>query len=309
MSVGRFAPSPTGPLHLGNLRTALVAWLTARRAASAFHLRVEDLEAVPLAREHETEQLADLAALGLDWDGPVIRQTDRRAAHDAAIDHLAARGLLYECFCTRREIREATVAPHADLPEGAYPGTCRHLTERERAERRRSGRPPALRLRADGRQVAFADLLNGTVQGTIDDFVVRRNDGAPAYNLAVVVDDDHQGVEQVVRGDDLLDTTPRQVLLADLLDVTPPTYLHVPLALAPDGERLAKRRGARSLGDLRRLGVSIPEILLAMATSLGIDLARPPSTAADLLRDFEPRRIARQPWLVPPQGDGTGALG
>ncbi|HSL59118.1 MAG TPA: tRNA glutamyl-Q(34) synthetase GluQRS, partial [Acidimicrobiales bacterium] len=239
MAVGRFAPSPTGTLHLGNLRTALVAWLFARSSGSRFLVRMEDLDRVQSRPEHERGQLADLAALGLDWDGPVLRQSERFDRYEAAIARLDAAGLTYRCWCTRREIREAASAPHGDLPDGAYPGTCRDLPTRELAARERSDRPAALRLRADHATVGFTDRLVGPVSGRIDDVVLRRNDGVPAYNLAVVVDDADQGVEEVVRGDDLLSSTPRQLHLARLLDLAEPTHAHVPLALAPDGERLA----------------------------------------------------------------------
>ncbi|HSD77097.1 MAG TPA: glutamate--tRNA ligase family protein, partial [Solirubrobacteraceae bacterium] len=184
---GRFAPSPTGTLHLGNLRTALLAWLFARSAGGRFLVRMEDLDTGRARRAFEDEQLADLAALGLDWDGPVVRQSERIALYEEALGALRAQDLLYECWCTRREIREAASAPHGDLPGGAYPGTCLRLSAAELAERRASGRPPALRVRADAARVAFEDRLAGPVDGLVDDFVVRRNDGAIAYNLAVVV--------------------------------------------------------------------------------------------------------------------------
>ncbi len=211
---GRFAPSPTGPLHLGNLRTALLAWLMARAAGARFVLRIEDLDE-GRAREHWcTQQLADLEALGLDWDGPVVRQSERGSLYLAAIERLRENGLLYECWCTRAEIRDASSAPQGTLPGGAYPGTCRDLTAAQRRERAGLGRPPALRVRAQGAQVEFEDRVCGATRGVVDDFVVRRNDGAFAYNLAVVVDDAEQGVGEVVRGADLLDCTPRQLWLA-----------------------------------------------------------------------------------------------
>jgi glutamyl-tRNA synthetase len=226
---GRFAPSPTGDLHLGNLRTALLAWLFARRGGGRFLMRVEDLDTGRVRPGIEERQLADLAAIGIDWDGPVVRQSERLELYEAALRRLDT----YPCYCTRAEIREAASAPHG--PVGAYPGTCRELTADERAEREATGRPPALRVRADG---------------TVDDFVVRRGDGAYAYNLAVVVDDAEMGIDQVVRGDDLLDSTPRQVWLGRALGLPVPEYVHVPLVLGPDGERLAKRHGAVTLREL-----------------------------------------------------------
>jgi glutamyl-tRNA synthetase len=223
---GRFAPSPTGDLHLGNLRTALVAWLAARSEGTAFLVRMEDLDRVTSSREHERSQLEDLASLGLHHDGPVVRQSERFHHYEAAIAELARADLTYPCYCTRREIRDAAAAPHgAPL---RYPGTCRDLTVGERSARERAGRRPALRLRSAGQQVRVHDLLVGEVDAEIDDVVLRRNDGVPAYHVAVVVDDAFQGVTQVVRGDDLLPVTPTQVFLQRLLRLRTPRYLHVP---------------------------------------------------------------------------------
>jgi glutamyl-tRNA synthetase len=295
--IGRFAPSPTGPLHLGNLRTALVAWLFARVADSAFLLRVEDLQPHPESRRLEDEQLADLRALGLDWDGPVVRQSDRRAEHDAAIAALEARGLTYPCFCTRREIAEAAAAPHG--PPGAYPGTCRDLSAAQVAALAAEGRPPALRLRADGAPVTVVDDLRGAVTEVVDDLVLRRNDGVPAYNLGVVVDDAHQGVEQVVRGDDLLPSTPRQAHLADLLGLARPRWAHVPLVLGPDGERLAKRHGAVTLAELAASGVDAAEVRSMLAESLALAEPGEPVTTSELVGRFDPARIPPDPWVWP----------
>src|SRR3954462_1831663 len=203
---GRFAPSPTGTLHLGNLRTALLAWLFARSQDARFLVRMEDLDTGRVRERHYNEQLRDLAALGLDWDGPVVRQSDRLELYADAVERLRADALIYECWCTRAEIREAASAPHGALPEGFYPGTCLRLTEAERAARRAEGRPPALRVRAGAASVTFTDRVAGEVTGLVDDFVVRRNDGAYAYNVAVVVDDAAQRIGEVVRGADLLDS-------------------------------------------------------------------------------------------------------
>lgn len=162
-------------------------------------MRIDDLDSGRVRAGVGEQQLADLAALGLDWDGPVVRQSERRELYDAALEQLDARGHLYRCYCTRAEIREAASAPHGAPPEGASPGTCRELTRAQRAERELAGRPPALRLRADGSVVSFTDRLLGTYAGVVDDLVVRRNDGAPAYNLAVVVDDTAQIAEPLAR--------------------------------------------------------------------------------------------------------------
>ncbi|MEZ5266023.1 MAG: tRNA glutamyl-Q(34) synthetase GluQRS [Acidimicrobiales bacterium] len=250
---GRFAPSPTGALHLGNLRTALAAWCAARGGGRGFLVRMEDLDRVTASAAHEAGQLADLAAIGLDWDGPVVRQSERFDRYFEALATLRAADLVYPCYCTRREIREeirgAASAPHG-LPEGAYPGRCRRLTATERARLEGEGRWPAWRLRTDGEEISFVDEVAGPTAGRVDDVVLARNDGVPAYNLAVVVDDAAQGVSQVVRGDDLLSSTPRQIHLQRLLGLPTPTYLHVPLVLGADGQRLAKRHGAVTLAQL-----------------------------------------------------------
>lgn len=294
MATGRYAPSPTGPLHVGNLRTALLAWLFARTAGSRFLLRVDDLDPADARAEHEAGQLADLAAIGIDWDEPVLRQSERRSAHDDAVAALVAAGRTYECWCTRREIREAAAAPHG--PAGAYPGTCRRLTDAQRAERRGSGRPAALRLDAGEELVTVVDRLHGEVALVVDDLVLRRNDGIPAYNLAVVVDDAAQGVEEVVRGDDLLDSTPRQVLLGRLLGLPIPAYAHVPLVLGPDGTRLAKRHGAVTLADLAAGGVGVDAVVSRLAASLGLASDGEPVSASQLLDRFDPGALPTSPW-------------
>lgn len=310
MITGRFAPSPTGPLHLGNLRTALVAWLAARAAGGRFLVRMEDLDRVTSSRAHEAAQLRDLERLGLDWDGEVVRQSERFDRYAAAIASLEARGLVYECFCTRREIREAAAAPHGEAPEGVYPGTCRTLDTSGRDARRAAGRPAALRLHGRARRVAFTDLLHGPSAGEVDDVVLRRNDGVAAYNLAVVVDDHAQGVTQVVRGDDLLSSTPRQLALWDLLGQGPPPgYLHVPLLLAPDGARLAKRHGAVTLDDLAAVGVAPELVLTRLAASLGLAAPGERPTPAELVERFAVERLPRTPWrLTPDDLAGHGSM-
>jgi glutamyl-tRNA synthetase len=283
---GRFAPSPTGTLHLGNLRTALLAWLFARSRDGRFLVRMEDLDIGRVRDRFYEEQLADLQALGLDWDGPVVRQSQRLVLYDRAVETLRAQGLVYECWCTRAEIREAASAPHGDLPEAAYPGTCLRLTEREREQRRSRGRPPALRVRADAARVAFDDLLVGPFEGVVDDFVVRRNDGAYAYNLAVVVDDADQGIAEVVRGLDLLDSTPRQLWLGARLGLPAPRHAHVPLMLGPDGARLAKRHGAVTLAARAALGESPDDVRAALAASLRLCDSDERPSARELAQRF-----------------------
>jgi glutamyl-tRNA synthetase len=282
-SDGRFAPSPSGRLHLGNLRTALLAWLFARSAGGSFLLRVEDLDRARSKPEHERRQIADLRAIGLDWDREAPRQSERTPRYREALEELHAAGRVYPCWCTRAEIRAAAEAPHGPLPEGAYPGTCKGLTAEERAERERSGRPAALRLNAQAARIEFQDRLHGAMTGVVDDFVLWRGDDTPAYQLAVVVDDADQSVTEVVRGDDLLDSTPRQIELARLLGLPIPRYAHVPLVLGPDGERLAKRDGAVTLED-RDPG----EALSWMASSVGLAEPGEAVTPRDLIPRFDP---------------------
>jgi glutamyl-tRNA synthetase len=281
---GRFAPSPSADLHIGNLRTAVLAWLFARSTRRRFLIRVEDLD----DRTHDdiaARQLSDLAAIGITWDEEPQWQTAHPQRYDAVIGELAGRGLLYECYCSRRDILNAPRAPHA--PEGAYPGSCRNLSDAQRAERREGGRPPALRLRTDAGEYTVTDLIHGRFTGAVDDFVLRRGDGVPAYNLAGVVDDAHSGVDQVVRGDDLLASSPRQAYLAHLLGYPEPTYAHVPLALNAEGKRLAKRDGAVTLAEL-----GVPRAWALLTDSLG----KPGADLAGLLAGFDPAQLPRKPW-------------
>jgi glutamyl-tRNA synthetase len=295
---GRFAPSPTGPLHLGNLRTALVAWLMARRGGGEFIVRMEDIDRVTSSLQHEADQLASLQSIGLDWDGDVVRQSDRFDLYRQAIDRLRGDGLVYECYCTRREIRQATRAPQGTDSEGVYPGTCRSLTERERDALRSGGRRAALRLMSDGRVESFDDRFSGPQSGPVGDLVLQRNDGVPAYNLAVVVDDAAQGVTEVVRGDDLVASTPGQIMLHRLLDLPIPHYAHIPLVLAPDATRLAKRHGAVTLADLAERGMSPGDVCARLAASLGMGTGERAVMAPELLDVFDPTRIPRPPWTL-----------
>lgn len=309
---GRFAPSPSGDLHVGNLRTALLAWLFARSSGRRFLVRLEDLDRV--AAGAADRQLADLAALGLDHDGAVLVQSERTAVYERAIDRLVADGRTYECFCTRREIREAASAPHpsADpvtVAAQLYPGTCRDLTDEQVADRRAAGRPSALRLRSEVREWPVTDVLHGEYSGVVDDLVLRRNDGVAAYNLAVVVDDAAQDVDQVVRGDDLLASAPRQAYLATLLGMTTPTYAHVPLALNTAGQRLAKRDGAVTLAQLIDRGSTAADVLSVLAVSLGLAVPGEPVTPRRLLSRFDPAALPRTPWIVRPDDLVAGTTG
>ena len=322
---GRYAPSPSGDLHLGNLRTAILAWVFARRTGRHFLMRMEDLNRV---KEGSAErQLEDMEALGLDWDGPVAWQSKRLDLYRRVVAALVERGLVYECYCTRREIHEAPSAPHA--PPGAYPGTCRDLTEVEReagrTKMRALNREPSLRLRADTHSYEVTDLYAGHTLGDVDDFVLVRGDGMFAYNLVAVVDDIETGVDQVVRGDDLLSSSPRQAYLTDLLALAAPwlfphpdrlgagptvagtaspphpsahlSYIHVPLALNTDGARLAKRDGAVTLRDRLEKGESPEDVAETIGDSLGLAGCR---NARDILEAFDPEALPRAPWIYTP---------
>ncbi|MEN4473357.1 tRNA glutamyl-Q(34) synthetase GluQRS [Mycolicibacterium cosmeticum] len=283
-AAGRFAPSPSADLHIGNLRTALLAWLFARSTARRFLVRVEDLDDRTFA-DVAARQIADLAAIGLTWDAPPEYQRSHRDRYAAVLAGLTERGLVYECYCSRKDILSAPRAPHA--PEGAYPGTCRDMPR----HRARADRPPALRLRSDVTEYTVTDLLHGQYSGVVDDFVLRRGDGVVAYNLAVVVDDAAQGVDQVVRGDDLLSSSPRQAYLAQLLGHPIPVYAHVPLVLNAEGKRLAKRDGAVTLAE-----IGVPRALGQIAASLGLSGATP----AEMLTGFDPAALPTGPWIYQP---------
>lgn len=292
---GRFAPSPTGPLHLGSLRTALVAWLFARSQGARFLIRIEDLDRQRSRTGIETGQLADLAALRIASDELPVRQSERGERYARALELLHAQDRLYPCFCTRADIRAAASAPHDDLPAGAYPGTCLRLPSAERRRRVASGEPHALRVRADGLRIPVQDRLLGEFEGVVDDFVVRRADGVVAYQLAVVVDDAAQGIGEVVRGADLADSTPRQILLARLLGLEVPRYAHVALVMGPDGRRLAKRHRAATMADR---GEPPAATLAWLAHSLGLAAGRDAiADPAELLAEFDPARLPRAPVL------------
>lgn len=312
MLTGRFAPSPTGELHLGNARTALLAWLHARAAGGTFILRMEDLDAGRVRDEFYETQLADLRWMGLDWDeGPDVGgphapylQSRRVQRYREALDRLAAAGSLYPCFCSRREILEAASAPHAGDEEGPrYPGTCLRLDPASARDRAR-GEPFALRFRTPPGPIGFTDLLQGDLefdpQREVGDFVVRRKDGVASYQLAVVVDDAAMGVSHVVRGADLLPSTARQILLYRALAISPPAWLHVPLLLGGDGERLAKRHAAPSLRELRESGADPENVAGWLASSAGVVDSVLPRTPAELIPSFSVRRLRRDPTRLGP---------
>ncbi|WP_345472540.1 tRNA glutamyl-Q(34) synthetase GluQRS [Glutamicibacter ectropisis] len=292
MGAGRFAPSPSGPLHLGNLRTAILAWLFARSTQRDFLLRIEDLDRVRSGAE--ATQIFELESLGLQFDGSLLRQSERLPLYFEAVKQLEERGLVFPCFCSRKDIAEAASAPHA--APGAYPGTCRNLSSAER-EVKAKERPAALRLRSEVTEFSVHDQLAGDYTGVVDDFVLVRNDGAPAYNLAVVLDDALCGIDQVVRGDDLLSSAPRQAYLATLLSYEVPDYVHVPLALNTKGQRLAKRDGAVTLEEITEHGVHPADVVAILLESLGL-----PSTSLQAaLEAFDPVNLPREPWIVEPE--------
>jgi glutamyl-tRNA synthetase len=309
---GRFAPSPTGPLHLGNARTAFLAWLAARSAPGELVMRVEDLDGPRVRPGIEERILAELRWLGLDWDeGPDVggprgpyRQSERSPAYAEALARLRAAGLAYPCFCSRAEIAAASQAPHGPGDDGPpYPGTCRGLPAAEVA-RRSDLRPPAWRLRVEPGPVELDDGVHGRrafdVAREVGDFVVMRADGIAAYQLGVVVDDAAMGVTDVVRGDDLLPSTARQLLLYRALGLAPPRFAHVPLVVGGDGERLAKRHGALSLGELVARGAERRAVVGLLAELSGLAPAGARVDARDLVAGFALGRIRRDPSPLSP---------
>lgn len=307
---GRFAPSPSGEMHLGNAWTALLVWLQVRSQGGAVVLRIEDLDPDRCRQEYTAQLIRDLHWLGLDWDeGPDIggpygpyRQDERRHLYQQALDRLAARGLVYPCYCTRAEIRAAASAPHAGEDEQPYPGTCRRLTAEAGEEKARQGRRPAFRLMVPDETLKFTDSLHGQVAQNIGracgDFIVRRTDGVHAYQLAVVVDDAAMAITHILRGDDLLASTPRQLYLYRLLGLTPPAFAHVPLLCGTDGHRLSKRQRGLSLAALRDRGLAAADIVGYLAHKAGLIPDRKPIAAGDLIGRFSLDLLPRTPVIV-----------
>ena len=298
---GRFAPTPSGRMHLGNVFAALVAWLSVRAAGGEMVLRIEDLDPRAASRERAELLMDDLRWLGLDWDEGPFWQSERGSAYDDAIERLAQAGLTYPCFCSRAELHAAS-APHASDGTPVYAGTCRGLAAEE-AARRASVRPPATRLRVPDANdpagvIEFCDLAYGPQREVLarecGDFLVRRSDGVVAYQLAVVVDDALMGVTQVVRGCDLLGSCARQIYLCRLLGFEPPEYGHVPLLVAPDGRRLSKREKDLDLGALRERGVTAERVVGTLAAAAGLADAGCVATPAELVHDFSWNRLCRE---------------
>lgn len=303
--VGRFAPSPSGRLHLGNLFCSLLAWLSAKSQGGRIVLRIEDLDPARTSRAYADALERDLAFLGLVWDeggsaggpGAPYYQSERTALYEQALTRLEARGLVYPCFCSRAQLHAAE-APHAADGEPIYAGCCRNLTPAQVRARERT-RAPALRLEVPDRVYALVDGHCGAYAQNLaadcGDFILRRSDGVFAYQLAVVADDAAMGVTEVVRGRDLLSSAPRQLYLYELLGAAPPRFCHTPLLLAPDGRRLSKRDADLGLDALRARGFSAAEITGRLAFAAGLT-ARPAAAAPEeLLSVFS--------WDKVPQGD------
>lgn len=284
-------------MHLGNARTFLLAWLSIRSRGGTLLLRIEDIDGPRVKSGALAQTLDDLRWLGLDWDGDVLVQSDRLALYRDAAARLVAAGLAYPCVCTRKEVEEAASAPHEAGADGpVYPGTCRgrfgSLAEAEAA----TGRPAALRFRVDVAVVPFVDGFAGAQEGRIaGDFVIQKRDGGPAYQLAVVVDDAAQGVTEVLRADDLLPSTPRQLLLYGALGLRPPQFVHVPLVVGGDGRRLAKRHGDTSLRHFREQGVTAAAVVGYLAFLCGLRPRGSACNAHELLGENALATLTRTP--------------
>jgi glutamyl-tRNA synthetase len=295
----RFAPSPTGDLHLGGAWTALASWVVARRAGGMSTLRFEDLDAPRVVAGARARIEEDLRWLGLDWDEEPLEQSARSALYEQAVAAVAGRGVGYPCDCSRAEIARAASAPH-EGEEAVYPGFCR-----DRDPSRPMKRPPALRARVPDEVVAYEDGAVGrfaqNLRREVGDFVLRRGDGVFAYQLAVVVDDAAMGITDVVRGADLVGSTPRQIWLARELAVAAPRFVHVPLVVAPDGARLEKRTHGATVRGLREAGVSAEAIVGTLARGLGLWKAPSAASAIDVARASASGAIvwARSPWSFP----------
>ena len=306
MTVGRFAPSPSGRIHLGNLLCCLLAWLSARQKGGKVVLRIEDLDTARCKRPYTEQMIEELCWLGLTWDeGPGVGgpdgpyyQSERTALYEQALEKLERMGLVYPCYCTRAELHAAS-APHRSDGQAVYPGTCRHLTA---AEREKKTRAPATRLMVPDETWSFTDGHMGYYEENLlhecGDFLLRRSDGMFAYQLAVVVDDAAMGVTEVVRGSDLLSSTPRQLYLYDLLGLKAPEFIHFPLLLAPDGRRLSKRDADAGLDDLR-FKLTAEEILGRLAYLGGFNPTAQPKTAEELLKDFHWEKVPKEDIRIP----------
>ncbi len=318
MTRGRFAPTPSGQLHIGNLYAALLAWLQARSERGTFMLRIEDIDRPRSKPQWAAQIVDDLRWLGIDWDeGPDVggpygpySQSEREEDYRAAMERLLRDGWLYPCYCSRADLMSLASAPHGLDSEGpAYPGICRRLTAAERAEKTKR---PSYRFAMPGRAVRFDDLIVGPQQfpaGAGGDFVVQRSDGIIGYQLAVVVDDAAMGITDVVRGFDLLDSTPRQLLLYEALSLEPPRFAHVPLIHGPDGSRLSKRDRSLAAVALRERGVPPERLIGYIASWLGLHDRPEPMRAADLIQGFAIENIQSEPIIMTEEDYRTLAEG
>jgi glutamyl-tRNA synthetase len=305
---GRYAPSPTGELHLGNGCSALLAWLSIRSRGGSFVMRMEDLDRNRVREGLAERILEDLSWLGIDWDegpdrgGPCApyEQSGREQLYRSAFESLLADGRIYPCFCSRRDIAVAASAPQEPGDELRYPGSCRDLDPGDCRRKIEEGARHAWRLKVDeGERPQFTDLVYGDWGGTMKkapgDFVISRADGVPAYQLAVVVDDAAMGVDEVVRGDDLLASTGRQLLLYGALELTPPLFGHHPLLLGPDGVRLSKRHEGTTLRELRDRGLTAERIVGRLAAMLNLQDKPEPVAAAELVEGFSMGQVRPAP--------------
>ena len=305
----RLAPSPTGALHLGNARTFLINWLLARRNGWEVLLRVEDIDGPRIKKGADRQAIEDLRWLGIDWDEGPVYQSGRMDAYGEAVRRLLETGHAYPCVCSRSEVSSAASAPHAEDGAAVYPGTCRGRFGSVEEARRDGGKEPAIRFRVPDEAVQFEDRFAGSrrfdVARELGDFVIAKADGTPAYQLAVVVDDADMNVTDVVRGDDLLDSAPRQILLYRGLGLAErqPAYCHVPLVTGPDGRRLAKRHGDTRLSFYRDRDVSPGRILYLLARWCGMDVGEEPAGAAELLPRFDLSLVPRQPIVFTREDD------
>jgi glutamyl-tRNA synthetase len=296
---GRLAPSPTGAQHIGNARTYLIAWLSARSQGGRVVLRMEDIDSPRIKPGAAEQALEDLRWLGLDWDGEPLIQTQRLPLYEDALRRLQEQELVYPCTCSRQDVERAASAPHAEHEGPVYPGTC---AGRSAAGARQLEGPYCWRFRvSDSRAIReFTDGFRGPTRIDLreqgGDFVVWKTTGTPAYQLAVVVDDAAQGVTDVVRGDDLVSSTPRQILLYEALGLKPPRFIHVPLVVGPDGRRLAKRHGDTRLATLREAGWRPEQLVGLLAWSCGWVERAEWITASRLLPRFRLDSIPIVPW-------------
>ncbi len=311
--IGRLAPSPTGAQHVGNARTYLLAWLSIRSRGGRVILRIEDIDSPRVKAGAAQQAIDDLRWLGLDWDeGPDVGgphapyvQTDRIDSYREALSHLQ-HARVYPCTCTRSDIEAAASAPHVEHEGSIYPGTCAGRSAIDAVKL--GDQPFAWRFRTTDRDRDFEDRVAGpqraNVRRDLGDFVVGKMDGSPAYQLAVVCDDHAMRVTEVLRGDDLLPSTFRQLEIYDALGWSPPTFAHVPLVIGTDGRRLAKRHGDTRLATLRQQGVAAEKLVGWLAWSCGLRPTREPIAAKELLADFDLCRVTREPFVLSPNSIG-----